>query len=149
MPNYASNREAFHNYEILEKIEAGIVLTGAEVKSVKGGNVSLKGAYAAISNGQLELLNMHIGHYKPAGANQTIDTDRSRRLLVKRSDIDRLVGKIHSAGLTLVPLSVYSKSGLVKIELGLGKGKKAYDKRQSIKKRDVKRQIGRAMRVKG
>lgn len=149
MPSYATNREAFHNYEILEKFEAGIVLTGAEVKSVKGGNVSLKGAYAAISNGQLELLNMHIGHYKPAGLNQKIDTDRSRRLLVKRSDIDRLVGKIHSAGLTLVPLSVYSKSGLVKIELGLGKGKKAYDKRQSIKKRDVKRQIGRAMRVKG
>lgn len=149
MPAYASNREAFHNYEILEKFEAGIVLTGAEVKSVKGGNVSLKGSYAAISNGQLELLNMHIGHYKPAGLNQKIDTDRSRRLLIKRADIDRFVGKIHAAGLTLVPLSVYSKNGLVKIELGLGKGKKDYDKRQSIKKRDVKRQIGRAMRVKG
>lgn len=148
MPNYASNREAFHNYEILEKIEAGIVLTGAEVKSVKGGNTSLKGSYAAISNGQLELLNLHIGHYKPAGPNQKTAVDRTRRLLVKRTDIDRLIGKIHSAGLTLVPLSVYSKSGLIKVELGLGKGKKAYDKRQSIKKRDVKRQIGRAMRVK-
>jgi len=149
MPSYATNREAFHNYEILEKFEAGIVLTGAEVKSVKGGNVSLKGSYAAISNGQLELLNMHIGHYKPAGLNQTIAVDRSRRLLVKRTDIDRFVGKLHSEGLTLVPLSVYSKSGLIKIEIGLGKGKKAHDKRASIKKRETTRQIGRAMRVKG
>lgn len=148
MPAYASNREAFHNYEILEKFEAGIVLTGAEVKSVKGGNVSLKGSYAAITNSQLELLNMHIGHYKPAGLNQKVDTDRSRRLLVHRTDIDRLIGKMHSAGLSLVPLSVYSKSGLIKVELGLGKGKKAHDKRQSIKKRETTRQIGRAMRVK-
>lgn len=148
MPSYATNREAFHNYDILEKFEAGIVLTGAEVKSVKGGNVSLKGSYAAISNGQLELLNMHIGHYKPAGPNQKIAVDRTRRLLVHRIDIDRLIGKMHSAGLSLVPLSVYSKSGLIKVELGLGRGKKAYDKRQSIKKREVKRQIGRAMRVK-
>lgn len=148
MPAYASNREAFHNYEILEKFEAGIVLTGAEVKSVKGGNVSLKGSYAAITNSQLELLNMHIGHYKPAGKNQTIAVDRSRRLLVHRTDIDRLIGKMHSAGLSLVPLSVYSKSGLVKVELGLGKGKKSRDKRQSIKKRETNRQIGRAMRVK-
>ena len=148
MPAYASNREAFHNYDILEKFEAGIVLTGAEVKSIKGGNTSLKGSYAAISNGHLDVLNMHIGHYKPAGPNQKIAVDRTRRLLVKRKDIDRFVGKLHSEGLTLVPLSVYSKSGLIKVELGLGKGKKAFDKRQSIKKRETNRQIGRAMRVK-
>lgn len=147
MPNYATNREAFHNYEILEKIEAGIQLTGPEVKSVKGGNVSLKGAFATIHNNELHLLNVHIGLYKPA-ASVKQEPDRTRRLLVKRSDIDRFIGKIHSSGLTLVPLSVYSKSGLIKVELGLGKGKKDYDKRQSIKKRDVKRQIGRAMRVK-
>ncbi len=147
MPNYATNREAFHNYEILEKIEAGVVLTGAEVKSVKGGNVSLKGSYATIQQSQLQLLNMHIGHYKPAGPLK-IDTDRSRRLLVRRTDIDRFIGKIHSTGLTLVPLSVYSKSGLIKVELGLGRGKKSYDKRASIKKRETNRQIGRAMRVK-
>lgn len=149
MPQYATNREAFHNYEITEKLEAGIVLSGAEVKSVKTGNVSLKGSYATITNGQLQLLNMHIGHYKPAGLNHQLDTDRSRRLLVRRTDIDRLIGHIHSAGLTLVPLAVYSKHGLIKVELGLGRGKKAYDKRQSIKKKDVARRIGRAMRVKG
>jgi SsrA-binding protein len=148
MPSFATNRDALHKYNILEKLEAGIVLTGAEVKSVKGGNVSLKGSYATIQNGQLMLLNMHIGHYKPAGINQKIDTDRSRHLLVRREEIDRFVGHIHSAGLTLVPLSVYSKNGLVKIELGLGRGKKAYDKRASIKKREVDRKIGRAMRMK-
>lgn len=148
MPSYATNREASHNYDILEKFEAGIVLTGAEVKSVKDGNVSLKGSHATIQRDQLRLLNMHIGHYKPAGPNQQLDTDRSRILLVRRADIDRFVGKIHSAGLTLVPLSIYSKHGLIKVELGLGRGKKAHDKRASIKKRETDRRIGRAMRVK-
>lgn len=148
MPQYATNREAFHHYEILEKLEAGVVLSGAEVKSVKNGNVSLKGSYATIQNNQLRLLNMHIGLYKPAGPNQPKETDRTRTLLVRRTDIDRMIGHIHSAGLTLVPLSVYSKRGLIKIELGLGRGKKAYDKRQSIKKRETDRSIKRAMRVK-
>ncbi len=148
MPNFASNREAFHNYEILEKLEAGIQLTGPEVKSIKGGNVSLKGSFATIHNNELHLLNMHVGLYKPAAMIHQ-EPDRTRRLLVHRSDIDRFIGKIKSSGLSLVPLSIYSKSGLIKVELGLGRGKKAYDKRQSIKKRDVKRQIGRAMRVKG
>lgn len=148
MPSYAVNRDARHQFTILESLEAGIALTGAEVKSVKGGNVSLKGSYATIQNGSLWLLNMHIGAYKPAGQSPHEPT-RSRRLLVKRSDIDRFVGKTKSEGLTLVPLSVYSKTGLIKIELGLAKGKKSYDKRASIKKREVDRKIGRAMRVKG
>lgn len=147
MPQYATNREAFHNYEILEKLEAGIQLTGPEVKSVKNGSVSLKGSFATIHNNELHLLNTHIGLYKPAATIKQ-EPDRTRRLLVHRHDIDRLIGKIRSAGLTLVPLSMYGKNGLIKVELGLGRGKKAYDKRQSIKKRDVKRQISRAMRVK-
>lgn len=149
MPIYATNREAHHNYAILEKLEAGIALFGAEVKSVKGGNVSLKGSYATIQGGNLKLLNMHIGRYKPAGPNQPHDPARTRQLLVRRADIDRLIGKIHSAGLTLVPLSMYSKRGLIKVELGLGRGKKAYDKRTDIKKREAQRKISRAMRVKG
>ncbi|MBI5467295.1 MAG: SsrA-binding protein SmpB [Candidatus Kerfeldbacteria bacterium] len=148
MPSYATNREAHHNYTILEKLEAGVVLSGAEVKSIKNGSVSLKGSYAAIHDGRLQLLNMHVGAYKPAGHVQRYDPTRTRSLLVHRTDIDRLIGKIHSAGLTLVPLSVYSKHGLIKIELGLARGKKAYDKRQSIKKKEVQRKIGRAMRVK-
>lgn len=148
MPNYASNREAFHNYAIAEKVEAGIILSGAEVKAVKAGSVSLKGSYATITNNELWLLNMHIGLYKPAGPVAKYEVTRSRKLLVRRSEIDRFVGKLRSEGLSLVPLSIYSKHGLVKVELGLGRGKKAYDKRQSIKKREVQRKIGRAMRVK-
>lgn len=148
MPHYASNREAFHDYAITEKMEAGIVLTGAEVKAVKGGSVSLKGSYATITNNELWLLNAHIGRYKPANQSLKYDPASSRKLLIRRSEIDRLIGKLKSEGLSLVPLSVYSKHGLIKVELGLGRGKKAYDKRQSIKKREIKRKIGRAMRVK-
>lgn len=148
MPSYASNREAFHNYTIAEKLEAGIILSGAEVKAVKNGSVSLKGSYATITNNELWLLNAHIGRYNPAGPSLKYDPARSRKLLVRRSDIDRFIGKLHSQGLSLVPLSVYSKRGLIKVELGLGRGKKAYDKRQSIKKREVERKIGRALRIK-
>lgn len=147
MPTYASNRDARHHYQILETLEAGIALTGPEVKSVKGGNCSLKGSYATLHNSDLFLVSAHIGLYKPAaGVHQ--DPTRSRRLLVRRTDIDRLIGKMKSAGISLVPLSLYSKHGLIKVELGLGKGKKAFDKRATIKKREVQRKIQRAMRVK-
>lgn len=148
MPSYATNREAHHSYSIQETLEAGIVLTGPEVKSVKGGNVSLKGSYATLKNSELWLLGMHIGRYKPA-AQVTQEPERSRRLLVRRTDIDRFIGKLQSEGLTLVPLSIYSKHGLIKVELGLARGKKVHDKRASIKKREVDRNIRRALRVKG
>lgn len=147
MPTYATNRDARHNYQILETLEAGIALTGPEVKSIKGGNTSLKGSYATLKNSELFLVNAHVGLYKPA-AKIPHDPTRSRRLLVRRSDIDRLIGKMKSAGISLVPLSLYSKRGLIKVELGLGKGKKAYDKRASTKKREVERKMRRAMRVK-
>lgn len=148
MPIYAANREATHNYAITEKMEAGIILSGAEVKAIKNGSVSLKGSYATITNNELWLLNAHIGRYKPANQNLKYDPAHSRKLLVRRSDIDRLIGKLRSEGLSLVPLSVYSKRGLIKVELGLGRGKKAYDKRQSIKKREADRKMARTMRVK-
>lgn len=148
MPQYASNREAFHNYTIAEKMEAGIILSGAETKAVKSGSVSLKGSYATIRGSELWLLNAHIGRYQPAGDNLKYDPAHSRKLLVHRAEIDRLIGKLRSEGLSLVPLSVYSQRGLIKVELGLGRGKKAYDKRQSMKKREVERKIGRALRVK-
>jgi SsrA-binding protein len=149
MPSFATNREAHHSYQIDETIEAGLALSGPEVKAVKAGNCSLKGAYASIRNSQLFILNMHIGRYQPAAQHNPSDPTRSRRLLVHRSDIDRLIGKMHSQGMSLIPLSVYSKGGLLKVELGLGRGKKAYDKRASIKKRETDRKIARAMRVKG
>ncbi len=149
MPSLAQNRDALHDYTILETLEAGIALSGSEVKSVKLGNTSLKGAHAVISHSELWLLNMHIGHYKPAGQTKKIEADRSRKLLVRRTELDRLIGKLKSEGLALIPLSIYLKHGLIKVELGLGRGKKKYDKRASIKKRDTERRIGRAMRVKG
>lgn len=148
MPTYASNRDAYHNITVEEKLEAGLVLTGPEVKSIKTGNCSLKGAYAALQASELVLLNMHVGRYQPAGPNQKTEPDRTRRLLVKKSELDRLIGKIRSQGMTLVPLSLYGKHGLIKVELGLGRGKKKHDKRAAIKKRDVERDIGRAMRRK-
>ena len=147
MPQYAYNRDAAHRYTILEKFEAGIALLGPEVKSVKAGNVSLKGSYATIKSDGLWLVNAHIGAYKPAGSLKQ-EATRSRRLLVRRTELDRLIGTMHGQGATLVPLSMYGKRGLVKVELGLARGKKAYDKRADIKKRDVKRKIERAMRVK-
>ena len=148
MPEFTSNREAFHNYAITEKFEAGIVLSGAEVKSVKHGNVSLKGSYATIRGSELWLLNSHIGSYKPAGLQQKYDPARTRKLLVRRGELSRLIGKLKSEGLSLVPFSFYIKQGLIKVVLGLGLGKKAHDKRSSIKQREVKRKIARAMRVK-
>jgi len=123
MPQYAYNRDAAHRYTILEKFEAGIKSDG------------------------LWLVNAHIGAYKPAGSLKQ-EATRSRRLLVRRTELDRLIGTMHGQGATLVPLSMYGKRGLVKVELGLARGKKAYDKRADIKKRDVKRKIERAMRVK-
>lgn len=148
MPTFATNREAHHNFQILEKMEAGLALTGPEVKSIKAGNCSLKGAYAALQASELVLLNMHIGRYQPAAQHNPSDPTRTRRLLVRKSEIDGLIGKIRSQGMALVPLSLYSKGGLIKVELGLGRGKKKYDKRASIKKREVERNIGRAMRRK-
>ncbi len=147
MPSFATNKEARHNFQILESLEAGIQLTGAEVKSIKNGNVSLKGSYVTVQGNELWLLNAHIGAYKPAGQSPHNPT-RTRRLLVRKSDIERFIGKSKSEGLSLFPLSVYSKRGLIKVELGLGRGKKKYDKRASIKKREVERKIGRAMRIK-
>ena len=147
MPQYALNRDATHRYRILEKFEAGIALRGSEVKSIKAGNVSLKGSYASMQDGHLWLINAHIGRYKPAGPLQH-ELTRSRRLLARRAEIDRLVGTMHGQGVTIVPLSLYSKRGLIKVELGLARGKKAYDKRADIKKREIKRKIERALRVK-
>jgi SsrA-binding protein len=147
MPQYTYNRDARHNYQVLETIEAGIQLTGAEVKSIKGGNVSLKGSYATIKDSQLWLINAHVGAYKPAGQSKH-DPIRTRRLLVHKAQLDKLIGTSKTPGVALVPMSIYSKSGLVKVELAIARGKKSYDKRADIKKREVNRNINRALRVK-
>ena len=143
----AKNKFAYFDYHILEKMEAGIVLTGPEVKAVKLGHVDLKGAYVTIKNNEAWLINCHISPYKMASAAQkNYQPSRSRKLLLKHQEIKSLIGKTKAKGLTLLPLSIYTTRRLIKLTLGLGRGKKKYDKRQIIKKRDLDRQISRALR---
>lgn len=144
MATYAENKKARFDYEILETYEAGLVLSGQEVKSVKQGGVNLKGSFVTFHGKSARLTNAHIGKYGPAGPLPEYDPTQSRTLLLKRKEINYLRGKSLEAGLTIVPLSVYSKNRLIKVEIGLAKGKKSYDKRQSIKKRDIEREIRRA-----
>lgn len=148
----AQNKKAKYDYDILETFTAGIVLIGSEVKSAKLGNVSLKGSYVTIRptgpKGQNEawLINTHIAPYKPAGPQPKYDPERSRKLLLHRKEIDSLCGKLKQKGLTLVPLSMYTKEGRIKLEFGLGRGKRKYEKREKIKKREAERRMARALR---
>jgi SsrA-binding protein len=141
------NRKARHDYHIEETLEAGLVLTGSEVKSLRDGRANLKDSYARVIRGEATLLNAHISPYDPAHrANH--EPTRTRKLLLHRREIDRLEGKLNERGLTLVPLRLYFNArGRAKVELGLGRGKKQYDKRQSIKEREARREAERAMRV--
>ncbi|MFH1143392.1 MAG: SsrA-binding protein SmpB [Candidatus Eisenbacteria bacterium] len=136
------NRRATYLYEILERIEAGIALVGSEVKSIRAGKVSLSDAYAAPKDGEIVLINLNIAAYEKA----TVDRHeplRPRTLLLHRRQIQRLMGKIKERGLTLIPLQIYFKDGRAKVELGLAKGKHKYDKRESIAKKDLRRDMER------
>lgn len=139
------NRRARFEYEFLERIEAGIVLTGTEIKSVRGGQTSISEAYARIRDGELWLLSMYVPPYKQ-GSFSNVEPNRPRKLLVHRKDIDRLAGRISEKGLTLIPTRLYFKHGLAKIEIALARGKKLWDKRREEQERDVKRDIARALR---
>lgn len=139
------NKKAYFLYEIMEKHEVGLVLQGAEVKSIRQGTVSIKESYARVWKGELYIYNMDIGHYKFAPT-QSSEPKRPRKLLARRSEINRLVGKTQAKGFTLVPLSLYFKNGYAKIELGLGRGKKFFDKRESLKKKSMQREMDRAMK---
>jgi SsrA-binding protein len=144
--NIAVNRKARHDYFIEETLEAGIVLSGSEVKSLRDGKCNLKDSFARVSRGEAFVTNIHISPYDPAHRDNHEPT-RSRKLLLHRQEIDRLEGKLNQKGLTLVPLRIYFNArGRAKIELGLGRGKKHYDKRQSIKEREAKRETARALR---
>ena len=134
------NRKAFHDYTILQRIEAGISLLGTEVKSVKSGNINLKDGYCFIRDGEVFLRNVHIGKYSYANR-MNHEPMRERRLLLHRDEIRKLHAKIKERGFTLVPLLVYQKRGKVKIEIGLVRGKKFYDKKEDIKKRDISRDL--------
>ncbi len=137
-----SNRRARFEYEILDSFEAGIVLVGSEVKSLRQGKANLQDSYAVVKNGEVWLLNMHISPYEQA--NQfNHDPVRTRKLLLNKSEIAKLSGKTNEKGLALVPLKLYFKKGNAKVELGIAKGKKLHDKRESIKERDVEREMRR------
>ena len=141
------NRRAFHDYEILEKFEAGVVLLGTEVKSIRLGKASFKDCYAKVIDEELWLVNMHITPYDHGGyANH--DPVRNRKLLLHKYELKRLIGKIEEKGLTLVPLRMYFKGGYVKVELGLARGKKIHDKRKAIAARDMTRDAQRELKNK-
>ena len=142
----ATNPTARHNYTIENTIEAGIVLTGTEIKSIRNGKVNLKDSYANIKNGEVFIYGMHISPYEH-GNIYNKDPLRTRKLLLNRREINKLVGLVKQKGLTLVPMSLYFNGNFLKIELGIGKGKKLYDKRQDIAKKDAERRIQKAMRA--
>ena len=144
----ASNRQAGFRYELLDKLECGIVLVGTEVKSVRGGGVQLKDGYATIEEGELWLHNVHIAPYAPA-ARENHELERTRKLLVHRRELERLAGRIKERGLTLVPTRMYFKDGRAKVEIAVGRGKDRFDKREAIKAREQGRDIQRALRDAG
>ncbi len=142
----AINKRANYDYEILEKLEAGLVLKGYEVKSIKTGHISLKGAYVAIIGGEAFLINANIPAYQPLNMPKNYEPTRSRKILLRRSQIKSFIGRISQKGLTLTPIKVYSKGKLVKIEIGLGKGKRKIDKREKIIERETRRKIERELK---
>ncbi len=146
----ASNKKAAFDYDIQETLEAGIVLTGQEVKSVKNGWASLKGAYVVPRlNGEVHLINASIPPYQPANAPPNYQPDRPRQLLLTRKEINSLSSQTEQGGLTLVPLKLYTKKGRIKVEIALARGKKKFDKREKIKRREIDQRIRRALKIWG
>jgi SsrA-binding protein len=148
MAHYAENRKAHFNYEILEKYEAGIELLGSEVKSVRGGQMSLEGAFVIIRGGESFLINANVPPYQAKNAPKDYDALRNRKLLLTKKEIVELAGSEKNKSLTIVPISVYNKGRKIKIEIALVKGKKKFDKRETLKKRDTDRELRREMRGK-
>ncbi len=141
----ASNRQASHRFEFLDKLECGLVLQGTEVKALRSGSAQIKDGYAAITGGELWLHNVHIPPYGPA-ARENHDPERARKLLVHRRELDRLAASSAEKGLTLVPLRLYFKGPRAKVEIAVARGKDRFDKRQSIKERETRRDMDRALR---
>jgi SsrA-binding protein len=140
----ATNRQAGYRYHFLDKLEAGMVLTGTEVKSLRGGKAQLKDGYAAIKDGELWLFNVHIPPYAPA-SRENHEPERQRKLLVHKRQLDELAARVNERGLTLVPTRLYFSDGRAKVEIALARGKDVGDKRQTIKERDMRREMDRAM----
>ncbi|MBZ1348542.1 MAG: SsrA-binding protein SmpB [Candidatus Nealsonbacteria bacterium] len=147
MTTLAKNKKAYYNYEIKEKLEAGISLLGQEVKSIKGCRINLAGSYVVLRNEEVYLVGANIPPYQPKNAPVDYNPERPRKLLLRKSEIKHLIGKVKERGLTLVPLKVYTKRGRIKLEFGIGKGKKKADKRKAIKKREFEREKTRLLRT--
>jgi SsrA-binding protein len=141
----AKNPTAYHNYDITDKIEAGIVLSGTEIKSIRNGKVNIKDTYVNIKNGEVFVYGMHISPYE-FGNRYNLDPLRTRKLLLNRREIDKLYGLIQQKSMSLVPISMYFKGNKVKLEIGIGKGKKLYDKREDLAKKDAEMKIQRALK---
>jgi SsrA-binding protein len=139
-----SNRKARHEYDILETVEAGVVLTGPEIKSIRAGKIQLADAHARIEDGEMWVHGMHIAPYEQGGK-FNLDPVRPRKLLLKRREIDRLIGKVQEKGLSLVPLNVYLRRGFAKVDLALAKSRKLHDRRQAIAEREARREQARAL----
>lgn len=146
MPKLAENRKGLFDYEILERYEGGLALQGHEVKSIRNGGMKLKGAYVTMRGGEVWLLGAHIQRYAKAGSLQEYDPDRIRKILLHKRELKSLTGKLEQKGLTLVPISVYTKGSKIKIEVGLARGKKQFEKKAKIKKRDLDREIRRSLK---
>lgn len=141
----AKNPVAYHNYTINDKLEAGIVLTGTEIKSIRAGKVNLKDSYVTIKNGEAFIFGMHISPYEHGNIFNK-DPLRTRKLLLNRKEINKLLGLISQKGMTIVPIQLYFKNSFVKLEIGIGKGKKLYDKREDIAKKEAQRKIQRILK---
>ena len=146
MPDVATNRQASYRYNLLDKWECGIVLTGTEVKSLRSGKATLKDGYAQVQNGEVWLHNIHIPPYAPA-TRENHEPERSRKLLLHRREIERLIGKTKERGLTLVPTRLYFKGPHAKVEIALARGKDVGDKRHALKEREMRREMERALRA--
>lgn len=141
----AKNPTAYHNYDIVDKIEAGIVLSGTEIKSIRNGKVNIKDTYVNIKNGEVFVYGMHISPYE-FGNRYNLDPLRTRKLLLNRREIDKLTGQVQQKSMSLVPITMYFKGNKVKLEIGIGKGKKLYDKREDLAKKDAEMKIKRALK---
>ncbi|MFH1631702.1 MAG: SsrA-binding protein SmpB [bacterium] len=146
MPTLATNKKARFDYDLLEKYEGGLRLSGAEVKAARKGSVHMRGAFMTVENDELWLKNMHIGKYAPAGAQVDYNPTHDRKVLVRRREIKRLLGKKQAEGLTIVPIRVYTKGTLIKVEFAVARGKKKHEKRDAIKTRDLDRQAREEMK---
>ncbi len=148
MKTIAKNKKALYNYEILDTFEAGIILTGPEVKSIKNGRINLVGSYVmADSKNNVYLINAHVDPYPPAfQVQQDYEPTQSRKLLFRKKEIQEIISKTHIIGLSAIPLKVYTKGSIIKIEIAIARGKKKYDKRQSIKNKDIKKRINQKLK---